>query len=102
MFFLGYDLGSSSVKACLYNADNGRSVGRVTYPEREMRIDALRPGWAEQPPELWWECSKAATERLLATAGVAVAEVSAIGIAYQMHGLVLVDEAGEVLRPAII
>lgn len=102
MHFLGYDLGSSSIKACLFDADLGRGIARSAFPEREMSIDAPRAGWAEQHPGAWWNAVKAATERVVADAGVDPADIGGIGISYQMHGLVIVDERGEALRPAII
>ncbi len=88
--FLGYDLGSSSVKACLFDGDTGRAVARSSYPDVEMPIAAPRPGWAEQNPESWWDAVVTATERL----PVGSREVGGIGISYQMHGLVLVGEDG--------
>jgi len=102
MHYLGYDVGSSSVKACLLDGDTGRPVAAVTYPEEEMEIRAPRPGWAEQDSTLWWDCVKQATRRLLSSVPLAPGSVKAIGIAYQMHGLVLVDEKQQVLRPSII
>ncbi len=98
MHFLGYDLGSSSVKACLFDGDKGRSVARSTYPDEEMPIAAPRPGWAEQDPASWWTAVVRATERL----PIASRNIGGIGISYQMHGLVLVGEDGRVLRPSII
>lgn len=102
MLFLGYDLGSSSVKACLFDGDAGRTLGRVSHPREEMPISAPRPGWAEQQPETWWSSARAATIELLAKSPVERQAIGGIGISYQMHGLVLVDEKGEVLRPSII
>ena len=102
MYFLGYDLGSSAVKACLLDAELSRGVARSTYPDREMTIAAPRPGWAEQHPDSWWDAAKIATERLLASASITPSEIGGIGISYQMHGLVIVDEQGKPLRPSII
>ena len=102
MYFLGYDLGSSSIKACLFDAERGRGVAHATYPDEEMPIDAPRAGWAEQDPQSWWEAAKAATERVLASVSVPSTEIGGIGISYQMHGLVIVDESGAPLRPSII
>jgi xylulokinase len=98
MYFLGYDLGSSSVKACLFDGDTGRAVARSSYPDEEMPIAAPRPGWAEQDPRSWWDAVVRATERL----PLASRNVGGIGISYQMHGLVLVEASGRVLRPSII
>jgi xylulokinase len=102
MYFLGYDLGSSSVKACLLEGESNREVARSSYPDEEMPIAAPRPGWAEQDPESWWEAARLATERLRATFPFDPKDVGGIGISYQMHGLVLVGADGAVLRPAII
>lgn len=102
MYFLGYDLGSSSVKACLLDGELSRAVAWSTYPDREMTIDAPRPGWAEQHPDSWWDAARIATERLLASASITPSEIGGIGISYQMHGLVIVDEHGKPLRPSII
>jgi xylulokinase len=103
MFLLGYDIGTSGIKATLLDADTGTAVASARAPaEGEMAIDAPRPGWAEQAPENWWQQVQAATERLRADADVVPGDVAAIGLTYQMHGLVLLDDAHEVLRPAII
>lgn len=102
MYFLGFDLGSSSVKACLLNADTGTRVASAFFPTSEMPIDAPQPGFAEQHPALWWQNACLASKAVLAQSGVAPKEVKAIGISYQMHGLVVVDQAFNVLRPAII
>lgn len=102
-YLLGYDVGSSAVKAALLAVDSGRQVAAATSPATELPIAAPRPGWAEQDPATWWQHLVAATGLLREAAGAAaLAEVAAIGVAYQMHGLVLVDAAGAVLRPAII
>jgi xylulokinase len=102
MYLLGYDLGSSSIKAALVDTATGRTVGTAQHPDREMHIHAPQPDWAEQDPTDWWEAVGAATQKLLDKTHVAPADISAIGVAYQMHGLVAVDKNGEVLRPAII
>ena len=103
MFFLGYDVGSSSVKGSLVEGDTGRVVARATSPaDREMPIEAPRPGWAEQAPEMWWEHLKKVTAELVATGNVDPVDIGGIGISYQMHGLVLIDGEDKVLRPAII
>lgn len=102
MFLLGIDLGSSSVKAALVNADSGAIVASGQYPAKEMAIDAPQAGWAEQSPEAWFEAAQKATRRAMEAVGVDAAEVKAIGIAYQMHGLVCLDRDGEALRPSII
>ena len=102
MFVLGIDLGSSSVKASLLDVASGRCVGSATVPDAEMEISAPRPGFAEQDPASWRLYAAAAVRGASETAGAAPEEIQAIGIAYQMHGLVCVDSSGEVLRPAII
>lgn len=99
---LGYDVGSSSIKATLMDARTGEVVAAATSPEKELDIIAEKPGWAEQHPGVWWHHVKSATEQIKATAQFQPGDVRAIGISYQMHGLVLVDKNQEVLRPAII
>ncbi|MCB0518823.1 MAG: carbohydrate kinase [Saprospiraceae bacterium] len=102
MYLLGYDIGSSSIKAALVNAATGATVAVVQHPETEMAMTALQPGWAEQDPVSWWECVCAATKKLLAKTMVQVADIQGIGISYQMHGLVVVDKNQQALRPSII
>lgn len=102
MYLLGYDIGSSSVKASLVNAETGKSVASAFYPKTEANIIAVNPGWAEQNPESWWEYLKNSTQAVLHESGVSPAEIKAIGISYQMHGLVCVDKNHKVLRPSII
>ena len=102
MYLLGYDIGSSSVKASLVNADSGKCVASAFYPKTEAEIIAIQSGWAEQDPKSWWDNLKLATHAVMADSGVASDEVAAIGISYQMHGLVCVDKDYQVLRPAII
>ncbi len=84
---LGYDVGSSSIKAAALDADSGACLASAASPERELAIDSPQPGWAEQDPAVWWEHLVRAT-RLLA-GQVALSGVRAIGISYQMHGLVV-------------
>ena len=102
MFLLGYDIGSSSVKASLVNAETGKCVSSAFFPKTEADIIAVNPGWAEQDPESWWGNLKLATQAIMTESGVSAAEIKAIGISYQMHGLVCVDKDQHVLRPAII
>lgn len=102
MYLLGYDIGSSSVKAALVDASTGACVASDFYPKSEAPIKALQPGWAEQNPESWWKYLLEATASVLATSGIASTDIKAIGISYQMHGLVLVDKDRKVLRDAII
>ena len=102
MYLLGYDIGSSSIKAALVEIDSGRTVAISQYPASEMDIIAQQTGWAEQQPELWWENVKQVTQKLLAASAIDAKLIKGIGIAYQMHGLVLVDKDHQVLRPSII
>ena len=102
MYLLGYDIGSSSVKASLVDAQTGKCVGSAFYPKSEAAIIAVKPGWAEQEPASWWENLKLATSAVLSESGAAPADIKAIGISYQMHGLVCVDKDMNVLRPSII
>ena len=101
-FLLGYDVGSSSIKATLMEAETGKVIAAATSPDKELEIIARKPGWAEQQPEVWWDNVKSATQQLKAKARFKASDVEAIGISYQMHGLVAVDKNYEVLRPAII
>lgn len=102
MYLLGYDIGSSSVKAALVNTDSGQCVASASYPKSEAPIASLHPGWAEQKPNHWWEYLKQATAELLEMAHPDVDAIAAIGISYQMHGLVCVDKEGQPLRDSII
>ncbi len=103
MLLLGYDIGTSAIKATLLEADAGRAVASARAPSGdEMAIDAPRPGWAEQSPDDWWTHVQAATAALREEAEFESEDVAAIGLTYQMHGLVLVGENYEALRPAII
>ena len=102
MYLLGYDIGSSSVKASLVDAQSGRCVASSFYPKSEAAIIAVRPGWAEQDPASWWENLKLATADIMAASAADPKDIKAIGISYQMHGLVCVDKDQNVLRPSII
>ena len=99
---LGYDLGSSSVKASLVDSVTKKVIAIASYPEREMPILSSKEGWAEQHPEEWWQNVKKVTSILFEKAGIDKTLVTAIGISYQMHGLVAIDKKGEVVRPSII
>ena len=94
MYLLGYDIGSSSVKASLVNVKSGSCVASAFFPKHEAPIKAVKAGWAEQDPEMWWENLKLATAAVLEQAGAKGAEIEAIGISYQMHGLVCVAKEG--------
>ena len=102
MVLLGYDVGSSSIKAALVNAENGSTLAVAQFPDKEMEILSPHSGWAEQDPELWWDNLCQVTQKLLEKHPVQVDDIKGIGIAYQMHGLVLVDKNHQVLRPSII
>ena len=102
MYLLGYDIGSSSVKASLVDAQSGRCVASSFYPKSEAAIIAVRPGWAEQDPASWWDYLKSATADVLSASSADPKDIEAIGISYQMHGLVCVDKDQNVLRPSII
>ena len=101
-YLLGYDIGSSSVKASLVSIETGKSVASAFYPDSEAPIKALNPGWAEQEPEDWWKYLKNVTAKVKEMSGAKGSDIEAIGISYQMHGLVCVDKNGKALRPAII
>ena len=101
-YLLGYDVGSSSVKAALIEAESGKPLITVFSPETEMPIDSPQPGFAEQDPNMWWNELVAATHKLRQRVNFAADEVAAIGISYQMHGLVCIDRALKPLRPSII
>ena len=101
-YLLGYDIGSSSVKASLVDVASGKSMVSAFYPKTEAPIKAVRPGWAEQNPADWWNYLKEVTREVMSLCGADGCDVAAIGISYQMHGLVCVDKEQNVLRPAII
>ena len=102
MYTIGYDIGSSSIKAALVEISSGKSINVVTEPSTEMSMKALRHGWAEQNPNDWWLHICNATKQLLAANNISKNQVSGIGISYQMHGLVLVNTNGNPLRDSII
>ncbi|MBQ6062446.1 MAG: carbohydrate kinase [Prevotella sp.] len=101
-YLLGFDVGSSSVKASLVDIDSGQCAATAFYPEHEAPIKAVKAGWAEQAPQMWWDNAKLSLKKIMAEAGAKGEQVKAIGISYQMHGLVCVDKNQEVLRDAII
>lgn len=101
-YLLGFDVGSSSVKASLVDIESGQCAATAFYPEHEAPIKAVKAGWAEQDPQMWWDNAKLSLKKIMAEAGAKGEQVKAIGISYQMHGLVCVDKNQEVLRDAII
>ncbi len=102
MFLLGYDIGSSFIKVSLVDAHTQSTVASERYPEVEMDMISEKEGWAEQHPETWWANVRAATKKMLSEVSIDNSKIGAIGISYQMHGLVLLDKEKNVLRPAII
>jgi xylulokinase len=102
MYLLGYDIESSSVKASLVGIESGQCIAGAFYPKQEMPIEAIKPGWAEQDPEMWWKNLKLATQEVLATSGIKGNSIKAVGISYQIHGLVCMGKGHKVLRPSII
>lgn len=101
-YLLGIDLGSSSIKASLVDAASGATVAAAQSPNEEMAMNAVQPGWAEQEPDLWWEHARKAIQASLKSARIDSKDIAAIGISYQMHGLVCIDKNKKVLRPSII
>ena len=97
---LGIDIGSSSVKVSLLDIETGRCVASSTNPAQEMPIDAPQSGWAEQDPEMWWRYVVEGIRRI--GADHPMSDVVAIGITYQMHGMVALSKAHQPLRKAII
>ena len=102
MLLLGLDIGSSSIKASVVDAATGQSLASAQSPAEEMAMLALQPGWAEQNPDLWWKNVVISVRSCLKRSGANPEEVQAIGMSYQMHGLVAVDKGHQVLRPSII
>ena len=102
MLLLGYDIGSSSVKASLVDVSTGQACASAFFPKQEMYIKAVHSGWAEQEPADWWENLKAATAEVIKAPNISKKDICAIGVSYQMHGLVCVDRDMKVLRPSII
>lgn len=101
-YLLGFDVGSSSVKASLVDSDSGVCVASAFYPEKEAPIIAVKSGWAEQDPQMLWDNAKLSLKKVMADSSVKGEDIKAIGISYQMHGLVCVDKNQNVLRPSII
>ncbi len=102
MYYLGLDIGSSSIKAALVEISSGKSIGVVQEPEKEMSIHASQKGWAEQAPEDWWKYCCDAIVKLKTKYKISRTQIKGIGISYQMHGLVLLDKKGKPLRKSII
>ena len=102
MYYLGLDIGSSSIKAALVEIESGKSLGVVQEPKEEMSMYAQKNGWAEQKPNDWWVHICHAISKLKKQYNISRTQIKGIGISYQMHGLVLVDKAGNPLRKSII
>lgn len=101
-YLLGLDIGSSSIKASLVAVDSGETIASVQSPSEEMAMLALQPGWAEQDPDLWWTHTVICIKLCLMSSGVIPDQIKAVGISYQMHGLVVVGKDHKPLRPSII
>lgn len=102
MLLLGIDIGTSSIKVSVVDAQTQLCVASAQYPEIESPVIAKQPGWAEQAPDMWWQHTQQAILKAHATKKYDPADIAAIGIAYQMHGLVCVDNNQQVLRDSII
>ena len=102
MLLLGIDVGTSSIKVAIVDAQTQQCITTVQYPDTETGITSLQKGWAEQSPEMWWEHVQQAILKAHATKKYNSKDIIAIGIAYQMHGLVCVDKNQQVLRDSII
>ncbi len=102
MQLLGIDIGSSSVKVAVIEGETGQCIASAQHPLVEMEIEAPLAGWAEQQPIKWYEHLKEAMKLVLASDKISAKKIGAIGISYQMHGLVVVDENNNPLRPSII
>lgn len=102
MYLLGFDIGSSSIKAALVRADDRKVIHVISAPDKEMPIDSPEKYFAEQDPEMWWKYICECSQKLMEAHPEARDKIAGIGLAYQMHGLVLIDSAGKVLRPSII
>ena len=98
-YMMGIDVGTTGTRAVIVRPD-GHVVGAATGDHQPMRM--LRPGWAEQDPEDWWQAALVAIRRALSEARLKGSEVAAVGFTGQMHGVVLLDKALTVLRPALI
>jgi xylulokinase len=102
MLLLGIDLGTSSIKVSIVESSNGKLVASAQYPDVETPISSPHVGWAEQDPEMWWKNTQLAIEKAIKSKSFDPYRIAAIGISYQMHGLVVLDKNNKVLRPSII
>ena len=97
---LGIDVGSSSIKIAVYDSVKQKTLARTLFPENELSIEVPFPDWAEQKPDVWWDSLKGALHKIQHQ--IDLKNIQAIGISYQMHGLVAVDKNLTPVRPAII
>ena len=102
MYYLGLDIGSSSVKVAIVDAATGKNLASLHEPQNEMQIISPQNDWAEQDPEIWWMHTCTAIKRIIRETGIEPSKISGIGVSYQMHGLVVVDSKGNPLRSSII
>jgi xylulokinase len=102
MYYLGYDLGSSSIKVSIVCSKTGKNIHTLNEPSDEMQIISNQNDWAEQDPDTWWNHICNGTKRILKESKVKNKEIISIGISYQMHGLVIIDKKGNSLRNSII
>ena len=102
MYNLGLDIGTSFIKAALTECSSGNVVNVVSQPSSEQKIKVFKDGWAEQDPEIWWKNTCLAIKNLISLTNINPSLISRIGISYQMHGLVLLDDNGNLIRDSII
>ncbi|MGB0828800.1 MAG: xylulokinase [Flavobacteriaceae bacterium] len=101
-YTIGYDIGSSSIKIALVESTTYKSIAVVSEPQNEMLISTKQQEWAEQDPEMWWDYLCKGTQRILKENALQANQIEAVGISYQMHGLVVLDQEKNSLRDAII
>ena len=102
MLLLGIDVGTSSVKVSVVDPETQTAIASAQYPDEENTILSPQPGWAEQSPDMWWQQVQQAIQLCNTSGKYNPADIAAIGISYQMHGLVMVNKDQQVLRDSII